>query len=130
MTPYKPINEVIVPEQPVQNTSTLINFCLAIRDFEGKPGDLNYKNNNPGNLRSNSGPFMKFTTYEEGFRALMDYVIRVRDGNHKAYPKNPTIRRFFSIYAPSADNNNPLLYAQTVAKKVGLSIDDTLSKLT
>jgi hypothetical protein len=118
--------------EPVAPKRDLINeFCLAIRDFEGKPGDLNYKNNNPGNLRSLNGSFMKFKTYEAGWLALRDYVIRACTGGHKSYRPDFTILQFFKVYAPSVDKNDPVAYANWVANKlnvpVTMKIKDLLS---
>src|SRR6185312_1819952 len=55
-------------------------FCLAIKSHEGyfAPGENRlypngtpaWRNKNPGNIRSTSGPFIKFATYQDGYNAL------------------------------------------------------------
>lgn len=129
----KELEEVVKPPlKEVYPTSLmpLINrFCNGIKEYEGKPGDLNYLNNNPGNIRGVDGKFLKFKTWDEGFNYLQDYVKRVIRNEHKAYPKNCTILQFFKVYAPSDDKNNPTLYAAYVARKCGLSVNDKLSVL-
>ncbi len=129
-------------KQPVETPSTmnttkatLNNFCLAIRDHEGSPGDLNYKNNNPGNFRcssvgyapkygnvlcvdTKSGKFAKFPTYELGWLYLQN-IVKERI---QKYPEW-TFIDFFSNYAPSVDDNNPVLYAKFVAFRCGVGTD-------
>lgn len=103
--------------------SKLNDFCLAIRDYEGKPGDLNYKNNNPGNIRGRNGNFLKFATMEEGFDYLKAYVKRAATGEHRAYKNGCTIAEFFKVYAPTGDNNNPDAYAKWVAKRISETVN-------
>ena len=112
-------NEVYNEVKETMKPSLLENFCLAIRDFEGKPGDLNYRNNNPGNIKALDGKFLKFPTMADGMKALKDYVVRAATGKHKAYKPDYTILQFFHIYAPSSDNNFPAVYADFVAKRIG-----------
>jgi hypothetical protein len=42
---------------------------------------------------------------------------------------NSTLHDFFSVYAPSSDSNNPLAYAQDVAKKLGVTVDTPIGEL-
>ncbi len=100
--------------------SKLNDFCLAIQSYEGKPGDLNYKNKNPGNIRGLDGKFLMFKTMEAGFAYLKDYVTRASTGKHKAYKDGCTITEFFRVYAPTADNNDPDKYAIFIAKRLGV----------
>ena len=130
------------PQNALQTTQDFItHFATCIRDYEGKPGDLNYKNNNPGNFRCPkvkidkrygnvicvetgvSGKFLKFPTYDLGWL----YLTTILKQRIKA---NPTwsCRDFFNNYAPAADNNNPDRYAAYVASRLGISIDYPLSK--
>ena len=84
--------------------------------------------NNPGNIRSNLGPFIKFKTYQEGFDYLCNYIERACTGKHDAYRPNMTVIEFFQKYAPEKDGNDPLKYAQDVVEWVGLrSIHDPIS---
>lgn len=120
--PVVPVVEVPVIEElkPMPPKRDLLSaFCTAISIYEGKEGDLNHRNNNPGNLRNKDGSFMKFKTWDAGMVALKDYVTRVAKGEHKAYPKNCTVLQMFQIYAPETDKNNPVRYANWVCMKVG-----------
>lgn len=116
--PQQVYNEVKESMKPKRDL--IAEFCNAIAQYEGGPGDLNHKNNNPGNLRSVKGPFLKFKTWDEGMLALRDYVTRACTGKHKAYKPDFTITEFFNVYAPSSDNNNPYKYASWVAGKLGV----------
>ena len=112
-------------------------FCTAIRDFEGQPGDLNYKNNNPGNFRCSPvgylpkygkvlcvGGFARFYSYELGWEYLQATVM------HWAHlHPNWTIRDFFYHYAPPSDNNPTEAYALNIAKRCGVGVDTTLLQL-
>ena len=129
--------------------SMLTIFVTAIRDYEGKPGDLNYQLNNPGNCRCspvgylakygkvecidtdtdsryhyNVGKFARFPTYKLGWEYLQNLV-------HFIAARNPTwtIADFFDHYAPSTDSNDPNAYAHFVAKRCGVSVDTTMDKL-
>lgn len=122
VAPVKPA-EVYAEVKEALKVSKLDELCLAIRDYEGKPGDLNYRNNNPGNVRGRNGKFLKFTTMEEGMNYLKDYVRRAATGEHRAYKKGCTLLQFFKVYAPSNDNNNPDAYAKHIAKRLGVTVD-------
>lgn len=120
---------------------SLDNFCLAIRDYEGKPGDLNYQNNNPGNCRCSpigylpiygkvqcvktaSGYFAKFPTYELGWLYLHN-LVKSRIAKHPTW----TIKDFFTNYSPSSDGNYPVQYAAYVAKRCGVTVDYKIKNL-
>lgn len=124
-------------EESKPKPDILTTFCTAIRDFEGKPGDLNYRNNNPGNFRCSpvgylakygdvkcKGGFACFPTYELGWLYLENSV-RDRARRHPAW----TIRDFFYNYAPPADDNPTEKYAATVAARCGVPVDCTLAEL-
>lgn len=125
----------------VNNQSKLELFCGAIRDFEGKPGDQNYRLNNPGNCRCSpvgyrdiygpvqcvqmsNGKFAKFPTYELGWEYLQNLVMHWAE----LHP-NWTLSQFFANYAPSADKNNPAEYAISVAHACNVTPYTTLSQL-
>ena len=141
----RPMNAPDAPEtskiDPGTTQDFITHFATCIRDYEGKPGDLNYKNNNPGNFRcpkvaidkrygdvqcvdcGPSGKFLKFPTYELGWL----YLTTILKQRIKA---NPTwsCRDFFRNYAPTGDNNNPDRYAAYVAARLAISVDYPLSK--
>lgn len=123
--PNTPVEPILSPTAP-----TLEDFCLALRDFEGKPGDLNYKNNNPGNCRFNESGYLPiygnvkrdrngfaiFPTYELGWLYLKNMV---KGQIHKR--PNETLLQFMHRYAPPADNNPTEAYVNFIAKR--LSVD-------
>ena len=102
------------------------------------------QNNNPGNIRFSTmrrdmikqyagpeacgekGSFMIFKTYEDGRNALEAYIRGIADGAHFAYPSCGacSLREFFSIYAPAADQNNPDSYSEIVASRIGIDADN------
>lgn len=112
---------------PEPKESLLIPWAKAIEKFE----NANKSWNNPGAIRSVSGPFLRFKTYEEGFNYLLNYLTRAASGKHKAYPRGgeTTLLEFQHIYSPAEDNNNPEAYANFVAKEIGVTTDTKIKSL-
>lgn len=118
--------------------SVLEKFATAQRDFEGGPGDRNYKNNNPGNYRySPVGYLAKYghVTKVAGFACFPTYALgweyHLASIMHTAH-LHPTwtIRQYVDHYAPPADNNNNnAQYAAALARACGVPVDTTLAKL-
>lgn len=103
-TVEKPVKEV---KEPEEKKDYIKLFATAIQEFEGfYPGSKSYRNNNPGNIKDRQGNFMSFSTYEEGFDYLQDYLYRACTGQHKAYRPDLTIRQFVQVYAPSSENSD------------------------
>lgn len=132
--PKPPATAPITPK-PIH--SMLDTFCTAVRDYEGAPGNLNYVNNNPGNVRCSSvgylakygnvrcvGNFAVFETYALGWEYL-ESLVHYRAVAHP----NWTIVDFFSQYAPTSDNNNPHAYTNFVATRCGVPVTTTLATL-
>lgn len=115
-------------------TDALSTFADAITHFEGGPGDLNYRNNNPGNLRYAGQPgaigqdsrgFAIFDSWESGMAALQRQI--ALDAS-----RNPgwSISDFVNSYAPPSDSNpNNQNYANAIATALGVSTDTTLGEL-
>lgn len=127
----------------------LLKFCLAIRDYEGKPGDLNYMLNNPLDCRPSpvgylakyqpvqiidtntdpqylyhKGKFAKFKDYATGWEYGLN-MVHFMAVNHPTW----TLADFFNNFAPSSDSNNPNAYANSIAKTLGTSVNITLQEL-
>lgn len=135
-----PVEPVPPPESEYEapHADTMLEtFCGAIKDFEGAPGQLNYRNNNPGNCRCSKvgylpkygnvrcvNNFAVFETWALGWEYLLNLV------NHRAseHP-NWTITDFFNVYAPTADSNDPNRYARFVAARCGVPVNTTLATL-
>lgn len=124
------------PKQPVVPLSypraTLDTFCTCIRDYEGKPGDRNYRNNNPGNCRYSAVGYLKiyqpvlrdkdnfavFRDYATGWLYLENLV------KYKIHQNpNQSVLDFFKGYSPKDDGNDPVLYSKYVAAHMG--VDNT-----
>lgn len=126
----KPVAPQPKPQPIVEPVgSKLIEWATAIRDYEGKPGDLNYRLNNPGNIKGKNGKFLKFATWDEGWKYLLDYLTRATTGKHKSYKPEFSLLQFFKVYAPSADKNNPHAYASFVAKRLGVTVETQIKNL-
>lgn len=119
---------------PTASRALLDKMCLAIADFEGGPGDLNYRNRNPGNLRKWPGRpirngFAVFDTWEQGMSALRQLITLAAMGKSQSYHPNMTLLQFFEKYAPSSDGNHPFTYASFVAKRMGVPISFQIKSL-
>ena len=117
--------------------NTLEKFASLIKKYEGwYPFSRSWRNKNPGNLRwspfqaGQRGGFSYFKTYEDGWKALLyDIKCKWTGKTRTGLGPNSTILDFFKVYAPSRDSNNPLRYAQFVAKGLGVSIYTRLGEL-
>lgn len=133
-----PTSPVAVSNSISAEMTRLEAFCSAIRDFEGRPGDVNYRNNNPGNcrcskvgylakyghVRCSTSEFAIFPTYELGWEYLQAKVLHTSE----LHP-NWTILDFFNNYAPTGDKNHPNIYAAFVAAHCGVGVDIHLCDL-
>lgn len=115
--------------------SVIDDISNAITQYEGKPGDINYRNNNPGNLRSGvgqigtNGGFAVFPDWTTGYAALQNQVtLNVSRGLtlSEFFGGKPSV---YPGYAPSADSNNPLQYAAFVSSQTGIPMDVPLSNV-
>ena len=139
-TPVEAVTSTPTPSAaPVAPTrELLVKFCSAIRDFEGLPGDRNYRNNNPGNVKASpvgyaplygkvgvdKDNFAVFRDYATGWLYLQNYVL----AKVKKYPQW-TILDFFNHYAPESDNNPTKRYAEFVAHRCGVDIHTNVKSL-
>jgi len=106
-------------------------WCEAIKEHEGYfAGSRSFRNNNPGNLKylgqtgsigKDKNGFAIFSTYEAGYEALKRMLTNACTGKSNVYSPTMTLYEFFAKYAPSSDNNNPNIYAETVANKLKVS---------
>lgn len=123
---------------PTFPNATLDVMCIGIRDYEGKPGELNYRNNNPGNcryssvgyaaiygiVRKDANNFAIFKTYDLG----MLYLHNLIKSKIKSNP-SWTLLDYISNHAPRSDGNNPTAYATFVAARMGVDIYYPMSKV-
>ena len=127
-----PVNEPVIPKEALLN-----GMCLAIKEMEGyfppspkyPEGSKSWRNKNPGNtkfstkgylakyepVRKDSTGFAIFPSYEIGWLYLKNLVLQ----KAKEHP-NWDLLDFCSNWAPASDNNNPVAYAEFVAKKMNV----------
>lgn len=131
-----------------QQTRDLEDLARAIKKNEGygTEGAITItRNNNPGALRwspfqdGNVGGFARFDNYEKGWKALLHQLRIVAEGKSPAYSTRAkidyglrdssqlTLKQFFSVYAPSEDSNDPVRYAQNVARWLGIPVETRMS---
>lgn len=123
----------IVNNQDFGNTGSRLDaLALAIQNYEGKVGDRNMNNNNPGNLEygdfakkhgatGTDGRFAIFPTYEIGFDATKA-LIRDVYGSY-------TLAGMMNKWAPSSDNNDTKAYIKTLASKLGVKPTDYIKDI-
>lgn len=141
LPPESPVEPKSAPVEPLpakpktMNQERLDTLCTAIRDFEGKPGDQNYRYNNPGNFRyspvgylikygnvkKSKNGFAIFPTYQLGW----EYMQASIKNWVKKYP-HWTFRDLIHHYAPPSDNNPTEAYAKNIAKKCGVTVGTLL----
>jgi hypothetical protein len=135
---------------PSEPTSALGNFYQnnldnlgeAIKQFEGgKPGDLNVRNNNPGNIKSGSYTrsaigtdykgFAVFADPGDGWDALNNYIAA-----HAADHPTWNFYDFFNYYlhgsttaSPVDQEGNATAYANSVASYMGVDPNTPISTL-
>jgi len=125
--------------------SYIDDWCEAIKQMEGAKA---YRNN-PGNLRFvgqqyavNDKGFCKFDTYEHGYNALKNLLLRACTGKSSNYVPDMTLYEFYagvsdekkygrkiSGYAPDSDGNNSRRYSQFVADELGVPVETKIKNL-
>lgn len=122
----KPIEPLPEPEPPPEPSNLKhILWGRGIEAFE----NMDKSFNNPGAIKGTNGKFLKFASYEEGWSYLLRYLERAATGQHKAYKPEFTLLKFFQVYAPSNDNNNPTNYARFVSKRIGVDTSEQIKNL-
>lgn len=110
-----------------------------IRDYEGGPGDRNYRNNNPGNCRYHFGGYLfkygkvtcdkdgfaVFASYEMGWLYLQNMLVSWAQG----YRGNHTVLQMMKEYAPTSDGNDPVAYAKYITEHLGVDAGTLLKDL-
>lgn len=100
---------------------------------KGSNGTLATKNNNPLNVRynpkndwagkgsDNGSGFEQFDTPEHGLRAGLKLM------RHHINNGDDTLQSLISKWAPAADKNDPVQYAQSVSQQTGIPVDAKLN---
>lgn len=90
-----------------------------------------YLNNNPFNIRHTNESWKRKITPAFGFERFENLTYGVRAGliNLKTLINigNNTPWKLMHIYSPASDGNNPVVYANDVAKHLGVNVHDTIT---
>lgn len=117
---------------------TINRMANAITNFEGGPGDLNYRNNNPGNIKDKyfSGVlitgwigfdrqgFSIFDSWDNGMNALHTKLYRAFTNQSPVYNSDMTIAEFFHEY--SRDQNEALAVALALGVDTNTQLKDLI----
>lgn len=123
--------------------SVIERMAAAIEYWEsgGNPDALNYRNNNPGNLRWFNGfdtipwagataldqfDHVVFDSYASGYAALIHQLSIAFNGQSRVYSPADTLSQFFSKYAEA----NSTAYAEYVAAELGVTPETELQNIT
>lgn len=85
---------------------------------------------NPYRGTTSGSGFQSFATPEEGAQALENQIDLHKSGKSKSgITGNEDILQYFSKYAPAVDKNNPVQYAQNIAKWTGYDINTPIKNI-
>lgn len=89
--------------------------------FEDDLPDVEYSSPNTYTGQIHKG-FRSFATPEEGWSALKNQLELYKTGRTRnPVGPNSTLLEAMSVYAPAADRNNPVAYANRIASRLGIS---------
>ena len=105
-------------------------LCIAFREGPLKPPNRNFRNCNPGNLRSTRTPahdlqgFDIYKDFIEGYESLADDLMdKFQAGkNEHGLGQTSTLAELFQVYAPAEDANDPASYAAFAAGWLQLAL--------
>ena len=82
-------------------------LAIVMAQKEGfTTGTRSYKTNNPGNIgNTDSGSNKTLKTLTDGIKLQLDYITKVANGSHPAYPMNKTVN-MKPFYSEEIDKNN------------------------
>ena len=115
----EPVKQVITPSEPIPT----VIADPEVPKITSTPLTIAERNFNPGNLRfvgqegaeKGEGGFARFKSHEEGRKALENQL--VLDTQTRGLTLADTMKK----YAPAADKNDPIAYANTIAKELGIN---------
>jgi hypothetical protein len=87
--------------------------------------------NNPGDIKDmTTGKFKQFNTPEEGYSALVnDLNIKMSGKSKTGVTPDSDLSHFSSIYAPASDKNDPVSYANNLAKQLNVPVTTKIKDL-
>lgn len=106
----------------------------AIRKHEGwYPYSRSWRNNNPGNLRwskfqtGQKDNFAYFDSFASGWLALWwDLYCKSTGRTRTKLTGESSLIELFAVWAPRSDRNNPLAYANQIAKQLNITTETKL----
>jgi hypothetical protein len=123
---------------------TIDDFANALTKTEGKPGDLNYRNNNPGNMRPPGGKpnfwsgqtgvdskgFAIFKSWSDGWAALKHQL--ALDAS-RGFSVLELSRKWLGMDPKGnsniTDQGDAYAKAQSIAQELGADINDSLKSI-
>lgn len=96
--------------------------------YQHSGGTRAWRNTNPGNIRSgygaigSAGGFAIYASESDGMQAIKTLL---RSSSYN----NLTIMNAIKRYAPAADRNDPVRYANTISRTTGLDVNRTIRSL-
>jgi len=107
------------------------NKASTTREGSGASIELASRNNNPGNIRveGSDTEFVKFGSMQEGWDALLRQIDLYKTGKSKNTEGTETLMELMAIYAPKKDNNDPVSYANNLAKRLGINTDTLIKDI-
>ena len=97
--------------------------------FGNNPGNMKYSpliaswGGKKGQIAKDGGYFAKFDTYDQGFKALCNFLELGCKNELKSYKQARTLQKFMTIYA----GNPPQGYINGIAKDLNVSLDTDIS---
>ena len=73
--------------------------------------------------------FAIFPNYEAGMNALKQFLRDCVNGKLGQYNGTMSLEKFQEVYAPSSDKNDPYIYSETIAKEIGVTVDNSIIEL-
>ncbi len=93
---YIPTRDIVLSDEP-KGLQLLVTIMAYKEGF--RAGTRSYRTNNPGNIgNTDSGLNKKIDTLQDGIIAQKNYIMKVAQGKHRAYPlgKRKVINPYFS----------------------------------
>jgi hypothetical protein len=103
-----------------------VALAISVAEGYGVPNAIPTVRNNPGNIRSASGPIAYYPTIEAGWEALYKQVRGMLDGTSRYYPAHFNLEQVAKVYTGEAAYMN---WARIVADKLGVATTITFSRI-
>lgn len=93
--------------------------------------NLGIQNNNPGNIKDpTTGTFRVFNTPQEGQQALLNDLKIKTSGRSSVIKPDASLSQLAAVWAPASDKNDPVNYANTLSKTLGVPVNTPIKELS